>query len=104
MIKNQVNTRRLTNVLDDIDSLYRKGRVVEAYGTSIKVSGINARIGQQCVITDKSNTHEIYADVVGISGENAILFPLGSIHGIAQNSEVKVINEKSTIKYSPKLV
>ncbi|MCW4312833.1 MAG: FliI/YscN family ATPase [Candidatus Thiodiazotropha taylori] len=104
MIKNQVTTRRLTNVLDDIDSLYRKGRVVEAYGTSIKVSGINARIGQQCVITDKSNSHEIYADVVGISGENAILLPLGSIHGIAQNSEVKVINEKSTIKYSPKLV
>ncbi|MCG7984709.1 MAG: FliI/YscN family ATPase [Candidatus Thiodiazotropha lotti] len=104
MIKNQFKSRRLTNVLEDIDSLQRKGRVVEAYGTSIKVSGINARIGQQCLISDKSNSHQIYADVVGISGDNAILLPLGSIHGIAQNSEVEVIKEKSTIKYSPELI
>ncbi|MCG7899735.1 MAG: FliI/YscN family ATPase [Candidatus Thiodiazotropha weberae] len=104
MIKNQVNSRRLANVLEDIDPLHRKGRVVEAYGTSIKVSGINASIGQQCLISDKNNSHEIFADVVGISGENAILLPLGNIHGIAQNSEVEVIKEKSTIRYSSELI
>jgi type III secretion protein N (ATPase) len=104
MIKNQSKYRRLANVLDDIDTLHRKGRVVEAYGTSIKVSGINARIGQQCVISDKNNSHKIYADVVGISGANAILLPLGNIQGIAQDSEVVVIKERSSIKYSNELV
>ncbi|MEJ2622329.1 MAG: FliI/YscN family ATPase [Candidatus Thiodiazotropha sp.] len=104
MIQNQSKYRRLATVLDDIDTLHRKGRVVEAYGTSIKVSGINARIGQQCVITDKNKSHKIYADVVGISGENAILLPLGNIQGVAQDSEVIVIKERSTIKYSNQLV
>lgn len=104
MIHNEVKYRRLTNVIDDIDTLHRKGRVVEAYGTSLKVSGINARIGQQCIITDKHNSHTVYADVVGISGENAILLPLGNIHGIAQDSEVIVIKERSSIKYSNELI
>jgi type III secretion protein N (ATPase) len=103
MIQNKKKYRRLTTVLDDIDTLHRKGRVVEAYGTSIKVSGINARIGQQCIITDKHNSHKIYADVVGISGDNAILLPLGNIQGIAQDSEVIVIKERSSIQYSNQL-
>lgn len=101
MIKKE---RRFSSVLQDIDTLQRKGKVVEAYGTSIRVSGINAKIGQQCVITDKGNTQKLYADVVGISGENAILLPLGSLHGIALDSEVTVLKERSSIKYSGDLV
>jgi type III secretion protein N (ATPase) len=104
MITNESKGHRIVSVLNDIDTLHRKGRVVEAYGTSIKVCGINARIGQQCLITDRNKTHSVIADVVGLSGENAILLPLGSLHGVAQDSEVTVINERSSIKFSDKLV
>jgi type III secretion protein N (ATPase) len=104
MKTNEKKDRKIVSVLNDIDTLYRKGRVVEAYGTSIRVCGINARIGQQCLITDKSKTHSVIADVVGLSGENAILLPLGSLHGVAQDSEVTVINERSSIQFSENLV
>lgn len=95
---------RFSSVLNDIDTLHRKGRVVEAYGTSIRVCGINAKIGQQCLITDKYNTYHLFADVVGISGDSAILLPLCNLHGIAQDSIVTVINEQSSIKFSEDLV
>jgi ATP synthase in type III secretion protein N len=96
--------RRLVSILRDIDTLQRKGRVVEAYGTSIKVTGIQARIGQQCLVTDKNNSHNLLADVVGLSGENAILLPLGSLHGITQDSEVIVISDKSSVSFSNELL
>jgi type III secretion protein N (ATPase) len=102
-MESESKASRFTSVLHEIDTLHRKGRVVEAYGTSIKVSGINARIGQQCIITDKNNTHSVYADVVGITDDKAILLPLGSLHGIAQDSEVTVLKERSTIKFSEEL-
>lgn len=104
MVEIETKKRRFKSVINNIDTLHRKGRVVEAYGTSIKVCGINARIGQQCMISDKSNNNRIYADVVGITGDNAILLPLSNLHGIAQDSIVTVVKEKSSIKYSDKLI
>ena len=101
---NDIQDRRITSILHNIDTLHRKGKVVEAYGTSIRVSGISARIGQQCLVTDKINSHSILADVVGLVGDNAILLPLGCLHGIAQDSEVTVVNEKSSVHFSESLL
>ncbi|MEJ2612140.1 MAG: FliI/YscN family ATPase [Candidatus Thiodiazotropha sp.] len=94
----------ILSVISEVDTLNKKGRVVEAYGTTIKVSGIAARIGQQCLITDKKRTHRVYADVVGISDDKAILLPLGNISGIAQDSEVTVVKETTTVSFSNQMV
>jgi type III secretion protein N (ATPase) len=104
MLETETKGHRIVSVLHDIDTLHRKGKVVEAYGTTIRVSGIQARIGQQCLISDKDNNNQVVADVVGLSQGNAILLPLGSLHGIAQDSEVTVLNEKSTVLFSEQLV
>ncbi|MET0026417.1 MAG: FliI/YscN family ATPase [Candidatus Thiodiazotropha sp.] len=97
-------TTDILSAITDIDPLQKKGKVVEAYGTTIKVTGIAARIGQQCLITDKYCTHQVYADVVGITDDKAILLPLNHIGGIAQDSEVIVIKETTTISFSKKMI
>lgn len=83
--------------LQTIDSVRHVGRVVEAHGTSLRVSGLKARIGQRCKITDRSSQHSLLADVVGLSGGDAILFPLGNLRGVAADAEVTVVNEQTTV-------
>ncbi len=85
-------------------SLVHKGRVVQAFGTTIRVSGVRARIGQQCIITNRENDHKVIADVVGLSDGEAILLPLGSIQGIAIDSEVVVLKEQSAVLFGDELL
>jgi len=83
--------------LRSINSTTCVGRVVRAFGTSVRVTGIRARIGQRCVITDHSNQRSLLADVVGLADGQAILFPLGNLLGIAVDSEVRVVAEITTV-------
>ena len=89
--------KQLAKVLDEAKPLGYKGRVAEAFGTVIRVTGVRARIGQQCLISDKDSDVEVIADVVGLSNGQAILLPLGNLHGITVDSEVTVLQEQSTV-------
>lgn len=67
----------------------RRGRIVEALGTTLKVSGLTARIGQTCEIVDPSGAC-VPAEVVGLKGEAAILTLLGDMRGLSTAAEVIV--------------
>ena len=95
-----VSAASLLNNLHELTSVKHIGRVVQAYGTSITVSGIPASIGQRCKITDKHTGAVLIADVVGLREGLAILFPLGSLTGIAVDSEVTVVENETTIAVS----
>jgi len=83
--------------LRSINTVTHVGRVVQAFGTSIRVTGIRARIGQRCLITDHHNRQSLLADVVGLADGQAILFPLGNLLGVAVDSEVRVLDELTTV-------
>ena len=82
----------------------RYGRVVQAIGTSIRVTGINARIGQRCLLRDPDTANELLADVVGIEGGELILYPLGTLSGISLNSTVQLIPSAHQIPFSNALL
>ncbi len=88
---------RLKTELQHARPLTHTGRVVQAFGTTVKVSGIHARIGQQCLISHPGTGHRLLADVVGLEDRHAILLPLGSMQGISVDSQVEVLEEQSTI-------
>lgn len=73
------------------------GRVVSAVGTSLKVSGLPVRIGQRCEVQDRLSNTSVLADVVGIDKGDAILVPLGGIHGVAVDSSVRIVAEQITV-------
>ncbi len=83
--------------LRSIKTVSHVGRVVQAYGTSIRVTGLRARIGQRCVITDRNTHGQLLADVVGFADGHSILFPLGSLQGVVIDSEVRVLDEETTV-------
>lgn len=87
------------------DSLVeRLGRVVRASGTAVHVVGLTAAIGQRCAILSPDGRHELMADVVGIADGELILFPLGSLQGVTNESLVRVLDEERGIGFSERMV
>jgi len=80
------------------------GRIVRAVGTSLRVSGLPVHIGQRCEIHDKHSGKMVRADVVGLEQGDAILVPLNALHGLAVNSEVRVIAEQVCVSVSDALL
>ena len=70
-----------------------RGRVVQAFGTALRVSGLSARIGQQCLLRDpaRPDAPPLAAEVVGLAGAELLLVPLAGLHGLAAGAEVEVI-------------
>lgn len=66
----------------------RIGRVAEAFGTLIKVTGLQPRIGDLCQLRDPHNGQVVAAEVVGLSGDYSLLTPLGPLEGISTAMEV----------------
>ncbi len=78
----------LIQALGNAPMFEQRGKLVGALGTTLRVSGINARIGEQCELIDPESGHRLWAEVVGISGGEAILTPLGDLRGLSAATEV----------------
>lgn len=87
-------------------SIERVGRVVNAFGTSIRVSGLPAQVGSRVVIQNRnrSNTRPLYADVVGVDNHELLLYPLGKIDGVDTDSEVSIVEHGHQIDFSDELL
>jgi type III secretion protein N (ATPase) len=98
------NRMDLVNLIKDVDSLQHRGKVIQAYGTTVRVTGLQAKIGQQCVIIDRNQIHTKRAVVVGIAEGQAILSPFGSLEGIEQEAEVRVVSDSATVPFGNNLI
>ena len=80
------------------------GRVVRALGTSLRASGLAARVGDRCEIHDGQGGRTTLADVVGLERGEAILVPLEGLHGIALDAEVTVCAAQSGVRVDDTLL
>jgi ATP synthase in type III secretion protein N len=60
----------------------RRGKVTEVIGTLMKVSGLEAKLGELCRLLDENGRVMQQAEVVGFSGGRTILSPFGSVIGV----------------------
>jgi ATP synthase in type III secretion protein N len=89
----------LLRALDRAPMFEQRGRLVGALGTTLRVSGVRARIGDSCEIIDPDSDFSLWAEVVGLSGDDAILTPLGDIRGLSTGSEVILRSGEDAIPY-----
>lgn len=68
-------------------SLVLEGRLKRVVGHAIEVEGCSVPIGGYCRI-ERGDGDFLDAEVVGFSGENLMLMPVGEIKGLAPNSRV----------------
>ena len=80
------------------------GRVVRAHGNTVHVSGVDASIGNRCVIETPGGREQSFGDVVGIVDSHLILYLLGSVEGISNRSRVKVLSGGRRVGFSSRLV
>jgi type III secretion protein N (ATPase) len=106
MLNQHVNPLLPDGILRALHSrptVVERGRVVQAFGTTLRVSGLTARIGQQCLIKDQRG-HQLQAEVVGFANGDAILVPLSGLQGLASDAQVEVVNDAARIPYGPALL
>lgn len=103
-----VSGRRSAAPLDAIESAFQRvlssaapvtavGRVLEAYGTLIKVTGIKPRVGELCVLRNAGTPWELRGEVVGVTNEYALLTPLGELAGLSTATEVHATGQSQEV-------
>ena len=97
-------TDRLLAELQRSVTIEHRGRVVAALGTTIRVTGIEARIGQTCELFEPSTGLSVLAEVVGLAGDAAILTPVGELRGLSAGAEVIVRETQATVAFGDALL
>ncbi len=90
----------LLSKLAEASGVVQVGRVAEAYGTLIRATGINAKIGEICRLRDPKSIDQeqpLLAEVVGIVDGQTLLTPLGSIDGLSSATEVTATGARATV-------
>lgn len=71
--------------------LKRTGIVVEALGTVLRARGVQARVGERCVVRSRAygQSLETDAEVVGVHRDELLLMPFGGLQGIGVDAQVE---------------
>jgi type III secretion protein N (ATPase) len=98
---------RLAQTLHAARTVLECGRIVQAGGTVLRATGLRARIGQQCRIVEGSAGHAVeplLAEVIGLSGSEAILAPYGPLHGVSIGASVQPWADAASVPCGPALL
>ncbi|WCM87894.1 type III secretion system ATPase SctN [Acidovorax sp. NCPPB 3576] len=82
----------------------RSGKVVEVIGTLMRVTGLDAKLGELCHVLDESGGLLQAAEVIGFANGQSILSPFGSILGVRGGSAVVGLGEVLSVPVGPKLL
>ncbi len=83
--------------------LATRGKVMEALGTLIRVSGIDVRYGELCELRTGQGELMQYAEVVGFSRDTVLLSPFGRLDGLSRDTQVVALRRPLTIPVGPAL-
>jgi type III secretion protein N (ATPase) len=86
----------LLKILHEAPTVRRTGRLAQAYGATLRATGLDARIGQVCEIVDAAGRCRLRAEVIGLSGAEAILTPFGPLHGVSVGADVRIESAAAT--------
>jgi type III secretion protein N (ATPase) len=97
-------TRWMERELATASMVRRTGKVVEVIGTLIRVTGLDAQLGELCHVLDQRGDLLQAAEVVGFSNGQSILSPFGSILGVRGGSAVVGLGEVLSVPVGKKLL
>jgi flagellum-specific ATP synthase len=75
-------------VLHEADLARRHGFVSNLIGLIIEATGLQAEIGEVCMVGTDRNRAAVAAEVVGFRDGRTLLMPLGELHGIGPGTRV----------------
>jgi ATP synthase in type III secretion protein N len=87
-VSRPADTLALVRALEAAPMFEQHGRITGALGTTLRVAGVRARIGESCEIVDAETGYSLWAEVIGLADGGAILTPLGDLRGLSLDSDV----------------
>ncbi|EHR71422.1 ATPase FliI/YscN family [Burkholderiales bacterium JOSHI_001] len=89
-------------------TVVEQGKVVQAGGTVLRATGLRARIGQTCRISDPAPRGAVLppllAEVIGFAGAEIILAPYGPLQGVAVGAAVQALDDEPLMPGGPALL
>ncbi len=82
----------------------RSGKVSEVVGTLIRVTGLDAKLGELCHVLDEHGGLLQAAEVVAFAGGQVILSPFGPILGVRSGSAVVGLGDVLSVPVGPRLL
>jgi flagellum-specific ATP synthase len=79
--------------IDGADLVVRRGHVRDVIGLIIEASGLEAEVGEVCMIETGRDRPPVPAEVVGFRDSRTLLMPLGEMHGIGPGKPVTAEGE-----------
>lgn len=77
-----------------IDPLSYKGKVKNVVGMMIETTGLDARIGDICIIAGRQGEPDVEAEAVGFRDGNVLLMAYGDVRGVGPGSVVESTGHK----------
>lgn len=92
-----IDLRTACGIVTQIDPLTYKGKVKNIVGMMIETTGLDAKIGDICLIGDQPSAPAVEAEAVGFRDGNVLLMAYGDIRGIGPGSMVESTGHKLRI-------
>lgn len=92
------------NELNKRNYYLKMGKVSQVTGLIIKVEGLDAFVGEVCVIHIKSSDRIALSEVVGFVDETVLLMPLDELEGIGPGCLVRPTGKTLKVEISEKLL
>jgi ATP synthase in type III secretion protein N len=89
--------------LATLRTVAERGRLVQAWGTTLRATGLSARIGQQCLVRSPGAA-PLRAEVVGLSQGEVILVPLAGLQNVASDAQVELLPQAATVPFGHALL
>ncbi len=95
---------RFRRLLEQIDPVSCRGRVVQVVGLTVEVEGLTSRIGEICFIYPEKGQMPVSAEVVGFRNGRLLLMPLADLGGVRPGSEVVPRGRVFTVQVGKELL
>jgi type III secretion protein N (ATPase) len=102
MLADHLDEMRRT--LHRVEPFTVSGTIQQVLGNVVRARVPSARIGDLCLLRCPEHGWQRQAEVIGLSGDHAILAPLGELTGISSRTEVIVTRERYAIPVGPALL
>lgn len=94
----KLNLATYLQTVESFSPLRKAGRVTQVVGLTIEVQGIEAFIGEVCLLYLNNRSRPVMTEVVGFKDGSALLMPLGNVSGIRPGCEVVTTGKSFTVK------
>ncbi len=100
----QVSIERCFGALHRADLHVRHGRVSNVIGLIVEATGVEAEIGELCLIETGRHSEAVPSEVVGFRDSRTLLMPLGEMHGIGPGRAVTAAGRQTGVRIGPELL